>query len=156
MNKRIKFLTDLVLKILLALRFSEKIARKIVQFMGFCLVGVSNTLISYVIYMVLLGFGVNYIAASIAGFFVSVTNAFYWNNKYIFREKGEKKHSVVKAYVKTALSYSVTGLVLSNLLLILWVEVLSVPQWAGPIINLIITVPVNFFLNKFWAFRGER
>ena len=49
----------------------------VVQFVKFGIVGVSNTLLTFVVYTVLLkGFGVWYLAASAIGFVVGATNGF--------------------------------------------------------------------------------
>ena len=115
--------------------------------------GVGNTIISYSVYSIFVLLKWNYVAGNITGFVVSVTNAFYWNNKYIFRKKEGKRRSLFKAYIKTFTAYGVSGLVLSNILLIFWVEILGVPEIWGPVLNLLITVPTNFLLNKLWAFK---
>lgn len=133
----------------------EAYGAKLLQFLGFCLVGVSNTLLSYVVYLAAISLGCHYLAASVLGFGISVINAFYWNNKYIFQPGAGEKRSILATFCKTVLSYAGTGLVLANLLLILWVEVLSLPQWLGPLLNLLVTIPLNFLLNKLWAFRGK-
>ena len=44
---------------------------------------------------------------------------------------------------------------LNSLLSILWVEVVGIPKLAAPIFNLLISVPLNFILNKFWAFKKK-
>src|SRR5271165_2940258 len=57
-----------------------------VQFVKFGIVGVSNTLLTFVVYTVLLkGFGVWYLAASAAGFIVGATNGFLLNRRWTFR-----------------------------------------------------------------------
>jgi putative flippase GtrA len=33
------------------------------------------------------------------------------------------------------------------------VNYLNISEFIAPILNLIITIPLNFLLNKFWAFR---
>ena len=153
MNDFIAALENVLFKILTFLRVKEKIDKRIVKCFVFCIVGVGNTIISYGVYYIFLLLKWNYIAGNITGFVVSVTNAFYWNNKYIFKKKEGKRRSLLKAYIKTFTAYGVSGLVLSNILLIFWVEILGIPEAWGPILNLLITVPTNFFLNKLWAFK---
>ncbi|MEG2931919.1 MAG: GtrA family protein [Ruthenibacterium sp.] len=29
----------------------------------------------------------------------------------------------------------------------------GVSEWIAPVINLVITIPLNFILNKFWTFK---
>src|SRR3984957_11570180 len=59
----------------------------VIQFLKFGLVGVSNTLIAFSVYTLLLkGFGVWYLAASAIGFAVGATNGFLLNRRWTFRE----------------------------------------------------------------------
>jgi putative flippase GtrA len=120
------------------------------QFVKFGIVGVSNTLISLLIYYIFIFINMKlYLVGSIVGFLVSVLNSYFWNNRYVF--KAEKRNHV-KALMKTYLSYGLTSLLSIGLLVIL-VEVLNVSEIMAPIINLAITIPLNFLLNKFWAFK---
>ena len=120
------------------------------QFLKFGIVGLTNTAISLGIYYLFIYFNKDlYIVGNTVGFIVSVLNAYYWNNKYVF-EKKEKGH--LKPIIKTFLSYGTTFL-LSTALLFIMVNYLSVSEYIAPIINLIITIPLNFLLNKFWSFK---
>lgn len=85
----------------------------------------------------------------IVGFIVSVLNAYYWNNKYVFK-KSEKGN--VKPIIKTYVSYGSTFLLGLGLLYIL-VDCLKISGIIAPVINLAVTIPINFLLNKFWAFK---
>lgn len=49
-----------------------------------------------------------------------------------------------------------TGLVLNNILLIVWVDIFKLNEALGPLINLLITIPLNFLLNKYWAYRSNK
>src|SRR5438105_14935645 len=58
----------------------------VVQFVKFGIVGVSNTLLTFAVYTVLLkGFGVWYLAASAIGFGVGTVNSFLLNRRWTFR-----------------------------------------------------------------------
>lgn len=141
--------------------FSYATEETIIQFIKFGLVGVSNTLISYVLYVGgLLIFrnipawkNFDYLLAQIVAFILSVLWSFYWNNKLVFRETQGQKREILKTLIKTYVSYSFTGLFLNSILLILWVQVLGISEFIAPIINLLISVPLNFIINKFWAFK---
>ena len=155
MEKLIKFFENLLLRFMSFLKIPEKIQQKAVQFIEFCVVGVSNTLIHYAVYALLVFFGVNYVLANLIAFLISVTNAFYWNNKYVFKTKKGEKRSLFGSFFKTVLSYGITGLGLATVLLVLWVEILGLPELLGPVLNLLVTIPLNFLLNKFWAFGSK-
>ncbi len=137
----------------LRLKVNEQVFGKVCQFVKFGIVGLSNTLISYVVYVVLVMFTVHYLIASLLGFLISVVNAYYWNDRYVFNTGVEEKRVWWKVFLKTFMSYAGTGLVLNNILLIFWVDMLGVHKMLGPILNLFITIPLNFLLNKYWAFK---
>lgn len=132
----------------------DDLKKLIVQFIKFGIVGVSNTLISLAIYYVLVLFNCNYIVANTLGFIISVLNAYYWNNKYVFKsnDKVVGKKGKIKQIIKVYASYGVTFL-LSTVLLYIMVDCLGISEYVAPIINLCITVPLNFVMNKLWAFK---
>ena len=137
------------------LKSDSSMMKKLQQFIKFGIVGLLNTLISYFVYVVLVMLGAHYLLASLAGFFVSVLNAYYWNSKYVFNFNSTEKYGKFKALLKTFVSYAGTGMLLSNILLALWVEVIHIPEIIAPLINLVITIPLNFILNKFWAYKQK-
>ncbi len=143
--------------------YTEESRSTLIQFVKFGIVGVSNTAISYVIYTLsLLGmrtFGIfrsiDYIFSQVVAFMLSVLWSFYWNNKKVFVVKEGESRSIWKALLKTYVSYSFTGLFLNSILLIFWVRVLHISEFIAPIINLLVSVPLNFIINKLWAFKTD-
>ena len=105
------------------------------------------------VYIALVFFSVYYLVASLVGFLVSVMNAYYWNDRYVFKIEDGEKPAWWKVFLKTFMAYAGTGLVLNNILLIVWVDMIGVHEMLGPILNLFITIPLNFLLNKYWAFK---
>lgn len=129
-----------------------RIKKLAAQFVKFGMVGASNTLISLACYYGFLALGLHYLAGNTIGFLVSVVNAFYWNNRLVFREKQEK--SLPRAFAKVFVSY-LGSFLLSTALIWLMVEVLHISDKLAPILRLAITIPLNFILNKLWAFRDR-
>ena len=131
----------------------------LVQFIKFGIVGITNTAISYFINISVLlllekyHLPWDYIAGNLTAFFLSVLWSFYWNNKYVFSVQEGQKRSLGKTLIKTYIAYSFTGIFLSNLLSYIWIDLLHISKYIAPIINLLITVPLNFIINKKWAFR---
>ncbi|MDR0272083.1 MAG: GtrA family protein [Clostridiales bacterium] len=119
-----------------------------IQFIKFGIVGLSNTAVNFAVYYVLLLLGVYYVIATILAFAVSVINAFFWSSKFVFKSK---EKNLPKKLAKVYISYGITFL-LSMGTLILMVDVLQISEYIAPLINLCITVPLNFLLNRFWAF----
>lgn len=154
-----------------------------IQFIKFGLVGVSNTVISGVIYFVLNTVilpGV-WIVASVVSWIISVLWAFFMQNIFVFKEDENKEHRVWwQTLIKTYMTYAFTGLIMNNILLFLWVNVIDIAQYSGWLIdffarihigflgepatfssnmgwflNMIISIPLNFIINKFWAYRQK-
>lgn len=117
--------------------------------------GLANNLIYYVVYTICLVLNIHYIIAGTVAFFVSVINAFYFNDKYVFVSKEETNRKWWKTFIKTFLSYAGTGLILNNILLIVWVDIVGLKEIVAPLLNLFITVPLNYIINKFWTFREK-
>lgn len=157
MNKII----DYILRKILRLNISDEKMDALMQFIKFGIVGLSNTVISYAIYVgVLLLFQKNkiiptidYLVAQVLAFILSVLWSFYWNNKYVFQKKDDEERNLLQSLIKTYISYAFTGLFLNSILSLLWVEIVHIPKMVAPIINLLVSVPINFLMNKFWAFR---
>lgn len=137
-------------------RLEEKpIGRQLLQFIKFGLVGLTNTALSYGIYALILWLGGHYLVASVVSFIISVAWSYMLNNRFVFKKSEGETRVWWKTLLKTYVSYGVTGLVLANVLLYLWIDVLGVNQYLAFILNLVITVPLNFLLNKLWAFKKE-
>jgi len=125
------------------------------QFIKFGIVGFSNTAIAYAIYYVFLVYlGQHYIVANTAAFVLSVLNSFFWNDRYVFKRKSDEKRNFWGALLKTYVSYASTGLVLSGILLFIFIELLHISDKIAPLLGLAVTVPLNFVLNKKWAFKS--
>lgn len=120
------------------------------QFIKFGIVGFSNTLISLAVYYILVFFGWNYLLANTMDFLISVCNAFFWNYRYVFKDKTET--SIPKSFSKVFITYGISYLV-STFLIWLMVDIMHISEWLAPLIRLVVTVPLNFVLNKLWAFR---
>lgn len=144
---------------LMHINLSDRGQKVLSEFIKFGIVGVSNTAVSYFIYVLSLLLlkhfsllsSIDYLIALLLSFVLSVLWSFYWNSKYVFRDT--RMGSVWGSLIKTYASYAFSGLFLSGILLWVLVDVLLVSDFIAPVIVLIITVPTNFVLNKFWAFR---
>lgn len=130
----------------------DDLKKLFIQFMKFGLVGVSNTLVSWVCYYVILWMNEDlYLLGSIVGTVLSIANAFFWNDRFVFDGGKKDWKSKLKRLGKTYISYGGTSL-LGMALLWLEVSVLGMSKVWAPPINLLITIPLNFIINKFWTF----
>ncbi|HIQ72001.1 MAG TPA: GtrA family protein, partial [Candidatus Onthenecus intestinigallinarum] len=73
---------------------------------------------------------------------------------YVFHMGNQTKKEKLKALLKTYAAYSFTGLILSELLLYVWISIFEISVYVAPVINLIICLPINFWINKIWAFKN--
>lgn len=120
------------------------------QFIKFGIVGVSNTAISLGIYYLFTYIDKDwYLIGNTVGFFVSVVNAYYWNNKYVFHKTQQGN---TKPFLKTLICYGSTFLLGTGLLFVM-VHLWNISEVVAPLLNLLITIPLNFLLNKFWALK---
>lgn len=141
-----------IISVLLSLfnkEWTDKQWQSFFQFVKFCLVGVSNTAISLGIYYIFLMINPDlYIIGNAVGFVVSVLNSYFWNSRFVFDKKDEKGKTIVKTFA----AYG-TNLLLGTILLYLFVDILHVSEYLAPLLNLVITVPLNYVLNKKWVMK---
>lgn len=145
---------------LLRVPLKDGLLEALTQFFKFGLVGVTNTAISYGLNVLVLTLlkpyrlSWDYVAGNVVAFLLSVLWSFYWNNKYVFTQKGGPKRRIGPALLKTYISYGFTGILLTNALSYLWIHRLGISKYVAPLINLVVSIPLNFIINKFWAFGG--
>lgn len=123
----------------------------LVQFIKFGFIGASNTLISTAVYYLFVWVDPKlYFIGNVVGWVVSVFNSFFWNNRFVFRDS---EFSWLQKLIRTYVAYG-GSFIVGSILLALQVQVLGVSEWIAPWINMVITIPLNFVLNKFWAFKA--
>lgn len=124
------------------------------QFLKFGIVGGINTIISYLLtnlfYYV---FSLNEQLCNLLVFIITVYISFYLNGKYVFKSDEKEGKSFLKSLLKVYASYSITGLFLTGILLYVEEQLFGIPHYIATLMNLIVTIPLNFILNKFWSFK---
>jgi putative flippase GtrA len=121
----------------------------LVQFVKFGIVGVSNTVLTLVVYTVLLKvFGVWYLAASGIGFVVGAVNGFLLNRRWTFREHvGDALTPVRWGIVQTC------GLAVDEALLYLFVHDAHLDKLLAQVCATAVVTVSTFFVNRAWTFR---
>jgi putative flippase GtrA len=122
-----------------------------VQFVKFGIVGISNTLLTFIVYTILLKvFGVWYIAASAIGFIVGATNGFLLNRRWTFAgHVGDSLTPVRWAVVQAA------GLALNLGLLFLLVHDAGLDELVAQALATIVVTVSTFLVNRAWTFKHE-
>jgi putative flippase GtrA len=120
-------------------------AALLLQFIKFGTVGVSNTLLTFAVYTLLLKVvGVWYIAASAIGFAVGAVNGFLLNRRWTFRgHVGDARTPLRWMVVQSC------GLGLNLALLYLWV----VGELVGQAFTIAVVTVTTFLANRAWTFR---
>ena len=127
----------------------------IVQFIKFGIVGAINTVLSYAITN-----GCYYLLhwheqiCNAVAFVITVFISFMLNGKFVFKENKEER-KFWKALLKVYASYSITGLFLTAILLYVEEQIFGIPHYIATLMNLVVTIPINFILNKFWAYNDK-
>lgn len=124
-------------------------APAIVQFVKFGIVGVSNTLLTFAVYTLLLkAFGVWYVAASGIGFTVGAVNGFLLNRRWTFRGHVGDALTPVRWFVVQG-----CGLGLNLGLVYMFVDGFGIDKLAGQVPATAIVTVLTFFANRAWTFK---
>jgi putative flippase GtrA len=115
----------------------------------FGIVGISNTLITLVVYTLLLKvFGVWYLAASAIGFVAGAVNGFLLNRRWTFRGHVGDAFTPVRWGIVQG-----CGLALNEALLYLLVDDVRLDKLLAQVCATAIVTVLTFFANRAWTFR---
>lgn len=121
----------------------------VAQFLKFGLVGVSNTLLTFVVFTILVQeVGVWYVAASAIGFVVGASNGFLLNRSWTFRGHGGGSGAAARWAVVQG-----TGLLADLGLIYAFVSGAGLPKLVGQALAIGIVVGATFFANRTWTFK---
>jgi putative flippase GtrA len=116
------------------------------QFARFLLVGVGNTVISFVAYRILLGLGTPYALAAALGFSVGAVNGYVFNRRWTFRARDSARSRFRYVAVQAA------GAGSTSLFVMLFVRVGGMGK-VGAYLAAIPPVTLCMFMaNRVWTF----
>jgi dolichol-phosphate mannosyltransferase len=120
-----------------------------VELAKFSLVGASGFIVNLAVYAALLrGAGLHYIPAAICSFAVAVTNNYFWNRHWTFREsRGNLYYQGMRFFVVSAVALGL------NLVLLKVLVELGLDKIAAQAIAIVLVTPFSFSINKLWSFR---
>lgn len=123
----------------------------VLQFAKFGVVGVSNTLIFFLVYTLLWKvFGVWYVAASGIGFAVGAVNGFLWNRAWTFKGHVGDALTPVRWFVVQS-----SGLLINLGLVYLFVDGVGLGKLEGQAVTIAIVTVLTFLVNRAWTFKGH-
>ena len=121
----------------------------LVQFLKFGIVGISNTLLTFAVYTLLLKvFGVWYLAASAIGFIAGAVNGFLLNRRWTFRGHVGDSFTPVRYIVVQG-----CGLGVNEGLLFLFVDSARLDKLLAQVFATAIVTVLTFTANRVWTFR---
>lgn len=127
----------------------RKDINEFISLIKFGIVGVSNTLVNWIIFFILNHIGVYYITANVIAYLIATANSYFWNSKWVFKFKKEEN---LKAPLRFIL-LNLIGLILNSTILYLLVDLLHFSRMISLIIATGIVMIVNYFINKIWVFK---
>ena len=124
---------------------------KLFEFMRFCTVGLGNTIINYVIYIVLLKFfNFHYLLAGAIAYLTSAIFGFLVNRKWTFKTK------VSLAHVFTYLLVNSFSMMINALVQWITVKHLHMAMEFSQLYGIIVTTFINYFMIRTFVFKKRR
>ena len=119
------------------------------QLARFALVGVSNTALSYALYLLLLGAGTPYVAAAAIAFAAGATNGYVLNRRWTFAAPDSSRARLAYLVVQC--------LVLGANGALVWTVVQAgAPRAAAYAVAIPPVTLASFAANRLWTFSGDR
>lgn len=125
------------------------------QFIVFCLVGVSNTVIDFFTYILLTRFidffSKYFLLANIISFIMAATNSYILNRTYTFKSSNG---NIKKEYIRFIL-VSCIGLCINTMILFSLVHLFSMHDIKAKMCAVVVVIFWNFTINKLWTFNNR-
>ena len=124
---------------------------ELINIIKFSIVGVSNTLLNFVIFILLNNIGINYILASIIAYSISIIISYFWNSRLVFKYDNKNKKSILIKFI----ILNLIGLSINAVLMATLVGVLAIKKIVAMFIVSLLVMCINYILNKIWVFKKE-
>lgn len=120
------------------------------QFARFLLVGVGNTVLSFIAYRLLLALGTPYVIAAALGFAVGAVNGYVFNLGWTFAARDSTRARLVYVAVQVA------GAASTSLIVLFLVGGLGVDKVGAYIAAIPPVTVATFVANRYWTFAERR
>jgi putative flippase GtrA len=117
------------------------------QWFRYLAVGVSNTVISFGLYVLLVDLGIHYLAAAVVSSAVAIANSYVLNRRWTFRS--------TEAHLSALTRFCVTqcgGMALDLGLLYSLVRVVELPRVPSQALAILAVSVATFLVNRRWTF----
>ena len=123
----------------------------LVQWLRFVAVGVSNTLLSTLVFAALFHLGVHYLLASSVAFALGALNSYVLNRRWTFRSRDRRAPELARFACVQIVGLGVDLALLSGL-----VELAGIPHVVAQVLAFPAASVVMFALSRQWAFKTGR
>jgi putative flippase GtrA len=128
----------------------QRVARRpgLIQLVKYSLVGASNTLITFLIYIALIAAGIDYLLASAIGYAVGSANSYLLNYRWTFDARGVSHRQTLSRFAV------VQGFGISANLGLIYALVHDLGFGKAPaqaVVTLLV-LTITFLMNRIWAF----
>lgn len=121
------------------------------QLARYILIGGSTALLELVAFLVLVEWGLWYLAANIIAFAIAVVYGFFMQRRYTFRHTATDYHKqVVKFLIVVGF-----GFVLNNALIFLFIDLLNWTPFVSKFLQLWIVMVTNYCGQRWFTFRSQ-
>lgn len=120
-----------------------------IELLKFSVVGASGYLVNLAVYVALLkGAGLHYLPAAACSFVVAVSNNYFWNRHWTFRER--RGHVYYQGMRFFAVSVAALAI---NLVILRILVAVGAGKIVAQAIAIVLVMPFSFSANKLWSFR---
>jgi putative flippase GtrA len=128
----------------------NKYINKYKSLFKFGIVGVTNTIIDYVTFVILNAIGINYILCQIAAYSVGTLNSYIFNKNWTFKGNGNNKkpHEEFMEF----LIINIITLIITELSLIVLLKEYKLNIYIAKVCIVILAQAANYFSYKLWVF----
>lgn len=123
----------------------------LLQAFRFGIVGILNTIVGFVFYILFINFNFHYIIALFFSHVIGVTNSFFWNKFWTFKSKQKS----LKELFRFITVYAITFL-LNIVILFFLVEKMYFDKKLSQLISLSLITIISFCGHKYWSFKNYR
>ncbi|MFL0269114.1 GtrA family protein [Candidatus Clostridium radicumherbarum] len=121
---------------------------KYIQFIKFGIVGLGNTLITFIVYFLLVKLQVYYVTANVIGYIAGIINSFFWNSSWVFKKSSRSFNLLIKFVIVNLITLGITSMILY-----IGVDRFNLSKYIAQIISTLIGILINYTLNKLWTFK---
>jgi len=120
------------------------------QIVTFSIVGIINTIITYVVFVIFLKiFSVNYLISSGCGYCCGLANSYFMNRRFTFKITTKKSIGEGSRFILV----NVAALLINLMLMKICVRGFEVLPEIAQVLAIAGSYCANFIGNKFWTFR---